>query len=289
MLEDVDIPSGTKDKRHVTWLHCVFFSAVQLRKLCYVRDMSLIWELCVYVAFVLIGKREWESVCTLAHSSRSLQLFSIFICSHLLHGGCPGFSENTSHAEAAWTEDSDLGLGWLWLRKCLWEVIQLLVKTGSRLLVLLQRSRDVTLHRDTLQQATAPELELLGLGKPRLLLSLTWPEGVLWAPGVPRTRHSGAGNLLLRRNSVLALGRRKVCAVARGGAIAMERRTSRREQCWNLHYRVSILAVHPHRNKQLKAQVKFPLAPVFIFWGLCTFHIIPKCVAKRFSPSGLIS
>lgn len=164
MLEDVDIPSGTKDKRHVTWLHCVFFSAVQLRKLCYVRDMSLIWELCVYVAFVLIGKREWESVCTLAHSSRSLQLFSIFICSHLPHGGCPGFSENTSHAEAAWTEDSDLGSGWLWLRKCLWEVIQLLVKTGSRFLVLLQCSRDVTLHRDTLQQATAPELELLGLG-----------------------------------------------------------------------------------------------------------------------------
>lgn len=128
-----------------------------------------------------------------------------------------------------------------------------------------------------------------GIGKPRLLLSLTWPEGVLWAPGVPRTRHSGAGNLRLRRNSVLALGRRKVCVVARGGAIAMERRTSRREQCWNLHYRVSILVVHPHRNKQLKAQVKFPLAPVFIFWGLCTFHIIPKCVAKRFSPSGLIS
>lgn len=234
-------------------------------------------------------KREWESVCTLAHSSRSLQLFSIFICSHLPHGGCPGFSENTSHAEAAWTEDSDLGSGWFWLRKCLWEVIQLLVKTGSRFLVLLQRSRDVTLHRDTLQQATAPELELLGLGKPRLLLSLTWPEGVLWAPGVPRTRHSGAGNLLLRRNSVLALGRRKVCAVARGGAIAMERRTSRREHRWNRHYRVSILVVHPHRNKQLKAQVKFPLAPVFIFWGLCTFHINPKCVAKRFSPSGLIS
>lgn len=201
--------------------------------------------------------------------------------SHLPHRGCPGFSEDTSHAEAAWTEDSDPGSGWLRFRKCLWEVSQLLVKTGSRLLVLLQRSRDVTLHRDTWQQATASELDLLGLGKPWLLLSLTWPEGVLWTPDVPRTQHSGVGNLLLRRNSVLA--------VARGGAIAMERRTSRREQRWNLHYLVSILVVHPRRNKQLKAQVKFPLAPVFIFWGWCTFHIIPKCVAKRFAPSGLIS
>lgn len=90
-------------------------------------------------------------------------------------------------------------------------------QNGSRLLVLLQCIRDST--EAPLQQAgcSASELDLLGLGKPLLLLFLTWPEGALWTPGVPRTRHTGAGNSLLCRNSVLALGRSKIRVIARGG------------------------------------------------------------------------
>lgn len=178
------------------------------------------WELSLS-AFILIGSGEWESVCTLTLSSCSLQLFSTVIPSHLPHGGCPGFSEDTSHAEAAWTEDSDLGSGWLGFRKCLWEVSQL-QSTKSADLVKAPGAPPVHqgLHRGPLKKAgcSASVLDFLGLGKPRLLLSLTWPEGALWAPGVHRTRHTGAGNSLFcrNRNSVLALGRRKIRVIARG-------------------------------------------------------------------------
>lgn len=154
-------------------------------------------------------------------------------------------------------------------------------QTGSRLLVLLQRIRDST-EGPFLQQAgcSASELDLLGLGKPPLLLSLTWPEGALWAPGVPRIRHTGAGNSLLCRNSVLALGRRKIRVIARGRGYSHGAK-DKREGTALEPARSCQHSCRPPSQKQLKAQVKFPLAPVFIFWGLCTFHTISKFVLPK--------
>lgn len=206
--------------------------------------------------------RKWEMRFCLHCCSQFSQPSPIlhFIPSSLPHGVCPGFfKEDTSHAEEAWR-----GRLWPGLRLALVQSMPLRSQVQRpkstdqvKASCASQRHTEVILHRCPLQQPTHTETDFQRLRKPRLTLPLTRAEVVLEAPDVPRMWHSGAGTLFLDRNRVLPLHRRKVSAVARGSGSSDGTKDSW-GQHWGLHDGVRIPVVHPHRNKQLTAQAKFP-------------------------------